>query len=64
MVTNAQMRKKLLNACHGNISEWAEKHGFKRQYVWNVIYGNRKIPDKILKALGYMRKEVIVKSKK
>ena len=51
------MRVALQDACRaaGSANKWAETHGVRSQFVYDLLKGNRPIPDSVARALGYAR---------
>lgn len=47
----------LREACNtaGNVNKWAESHGVRSQFVYDLLKGNRPIPDSVARTLGYAR---------
>ena len=55
MLSAAQMKKKLIEACKqaGGQKAWAEANGVSPQYVCDCIKGRRDIGEGIARPLGY-----------
>lgn len=62
MISADDMRNILRHRCEesGGQKAWAEKNGFAVSFVQFVLSGDRRVSERMAKALGYNRKVVFI----